>query len=523
MSQHALRRPPMSMPALSWVKRAPGVVSVVFGTLMLLSVLGVLGRPAVFPDTWAYVNYGGRFFHLVAQTVKLEAPPEPPDTPEDAREEKLDQSYELTVMGARSPWYGAFVWPLQRYGTIWTVAIVQSAVGAWLIWLLWRTLVPEAPPWTSLAVQGATALVSTLPFIAGFVMPDVFTAYLILATTLLLVGWERLRRREHVALLILVLLSCRFHGANTVLAFSMLAAASVAFLWLKGPRPALRAAVFWLVLTLGVGFVCGRLTDLGIQQANDGQAPGRPPFLAMRLIADGPGHRYLRQACAHGQPYRLCRYKDLPLNDVQDSIWSSDPRKGVFVLSNPEGRMALEHEELRFVAGVVLSDPLGVVLTSLDNWRKQLGMVSVQSPLIDPVLYVAYSPYRESPLRPMVERIGSCGPDHHGCRARLDPDVADWLQTIEFLLAASVVVVLTPPLLRDRGAESRRWLEAMALVACGLLVNAFLYGAIAGPFPRYQSAVAWLATSVAAVGLVRWRLDRNRRRSGSADAVDVHV
>jgi hypothetical protein len=514
----------MSVPALTWIKRAPGVVSVLFGTVMLLSVLGVLGRPAVFPDTWAYVNYGGRFFHLVAQTVRLEPPPEPPDTPEDARQEKLDQSYELTVMGARSPWYGAFIWPLQRYGTIWTVAIVQSAIGAWLIWLLWRTLVPDAPVWTSLAVQGATALASTLPFIAGFVMPDAFTAYLILSTALLLVGWERLRRFEQVALLILVLLSCRFHGANTVLAFAMLAVASVALLWLKGLRPALRAAVFWLVLTLGVGFVAGRLTDLGIQQANDGQAPGRPPFLAMRLIADGPGHRYLRQACAHGQPYRLCRYKDLPLNDVQDSIWSSDPKKGVFVLSNPEGRMALEHEEGRFVAGVVLSDPLGVVLSSLDNWRQQLGMVGAQSPLIDPKLYVAYSPYRESPLRGMVERIGSCGADHEGCRPRLSPEVADWLQTAEFVLAVGVVAALLKPLLRRQTLEDRRWLETVALVACGLLVNAFLYGAIAGPFPRYQSAVAWLATSVAAVGLVRWRLDRERRRRGaSADAVDVHV
>jgi hypothetical protein len=508
MNQHALR-PQTSAPALAWVKRAPGVASVIFGTVMLLSVLGVLGRPAVFPDTWAYVNYGRAFAHYVAQKVKLEAP-DTPDSPADAREEKLAQSYELTVMGARSPWYGVFIWPLQRYGTIWTVAIVQSVLGAWLIWLLWRTLTPDAPVWTAFAVQGATALISTLPFIAGFVMPDVFTAYLVLSTTLLLVGWERLQRFEKVALLILALLSCRFHGANTLLAFAMLAGASIAFLWMKGPRPALRAAVFWLVLTLAFGFVCGRLTDLGIQLANDGQVPGRPPFLAMRLIADGPGHRYLRQACAHGEPYRLCRYKDLPLNDVQESIWSSDPKKGVFVLSNPEGRMALEHEEGRFVAGVVMSDPVGVMLSSLDNWRQQLGMVGAQSPLIDPALYVAYSPYRESPLRPMVEGIGSCGPDHHGCRPRLSPDVADWLQTAEFVLAAGVVVAVSVSLLRRQTVEGRRWLEAVALVACGLLVNAFLYGAIAGPFPRYQSAVAWLATSVAAVGLVRWRLDRGR-------------
>ena len=478
---------------------------------MLLGVLGVLGRPAVFPDTWAYVNYGRAFSHFVAQKVKLEPPPDPPDTPEDAREEKLAQSYELTVMGARSPWYGVFIWPLQRYATIWSVAIVQSVVGAWLIWLLWRTLAPDAPAWTSLAVQGATALVSTLPFIAGFVMPDVFTAYLILSTTLLLVAWERLVRWERVALLVLVLLSCRFHGANTVLTLCIIAAAGLAFLWLRRPRPELRAAVFWLVLTLAVGFVCGRLTDLGIEAVN-GQAPGRPPFLAMRLLADGPGRRYLKQACAHGEPYRLCRFKALPLDDVQESIWSGDPRKGVFVISNPEGRMALAREEGRFVAGVVRFDPLGVVFAALDNWRKALGTVAVQSPLLDPELYVAHSPYKESPLRGMVEGIGSCGPDHHGCRTRLTEDVADWLQTVEFVLAAGVVVGLSAlfarKAARGQSAESQRWLEAAALITCGLLANALLYGAIAGPFPRYQSAVAWLATSLAAVGVVRWRLSR---------------
>jgi hypothetical protein len=528
MTQDALRRQSMSVPVLAWTKRFPGVASVLFGTVMLLGVLGVLARPAVFPDTWAYVGYGSDFYHLVAQTVKLEAPPDPPDNAEDIRDAKYDWSYELTVMGGRSPWYGVFIWPLERYGTIWAVAVVQCAIGAWLIWLLWRTLVPGAPLWTAFAVQGATALASTLPFIAGFVMPDVFTAYLVLCVSVLLVGWERLRRWEKAALLALVLLSCRFHGANTALAFAMLAAAGVLFLWLKRPRPALRAAVFWLVLALGASFACGRLTDLLIAQASDGQEPGRPPFVMVRLLADGPGRRYLRQACAHGEPYRLCRFKTLPLDDVERIMWSANPRQGVFMISGPATRVALEREETRFVAGTVLYDPVGVVLTSLDEWRKQLGMLSAQDPLRDPHLYVALSPYRESPLRKLVERIGSCGPDHHGCRPRLSQAVADWLQTAEFLLAAGVVAGVAASFLRRAGPrqppEDSRWLETVALIACGLLVNAFLYGAIAGAFSRYQSAVAWLATSVAAVGLVRWRLDRPRRQSdGSADAVDVHV
>jgi hypothetical protein len=496
---------------------------------MLLVVLGVLARPAVFPDTWAYAGYGGDFAHLVAQTLHIEPRPDPPTTAEDIREAKFDWSYELTVMAGRSPWYGAFLWPLERYGTIWAVAVAQCAIGAWLIWVLWRALIPDAPVWTAFAVQGATALLSTLPFVAGFAMPDVFTAYLILAVSALLVDWERMPRLGKAALLLLVALSCRFHGANTALAFAMILAAGVVFLVLRRPRPGVRAAAFWLVLALGVSFVAGRITDLAIANASDGQEPGRPPFLMVRLLADGPGRGYLRQACAHANPYRLCRFKTLPLNDVEEIMWSANPRKGVFMISGPGTRIALEREEMRFVAGVVLYDPVGVAITSLDEWRKQLGMLSTQSPLIDPHLYVALSPYRESPLRAMVERIGSCGPDHHGCRPRLSPQVADWLQSIEFAVALGAVACVCAAFLRRSGLrqspEDSRWLEAAALIAVGLLVNAFLYGAIAGAFSRYQSAVVWLVTSMAVIGLVRLNLDRLNRAGAraSADAVDVHV
>jgi hypothetical protein len=190
-------------------------------------------------------------------------------------------------------------------------------------------------------------------------------------------------------------------------------------------------------------------------------------------------------------------------------IWSEDPKKGIFLKGNTLHRMTLEREEAPFVAGVILSDPLGVALSSLDNWRQQLGMVAVQSPLIDPELYVAHQPYIDSPLRPMVERIGSCGPDHHGCRTRLTPDVADWLQTVEFILAAAIVAVLAAHALQRPARRALlvtpRWLRSAGLAAVGLLANALLYGAIAGPFPRYQSCVAWIATAMAAAGLAALR------------------
>ncbi len=507
--------PPASITNRAAAKRGRGAVSVLFGTIMLLAVLGVLGRPAVFPDTDAYIRYGSGFYHLVAQHLRLEPPPPPPDSAEEAADRREDLSMDLTVMAARSPWYGAFMWPLQRFGSIWLVALVQSVSGAWLIWLLWRTTAPRASLWTAYAVQGATALFSTLPFVAGFVMPDVFTGYLILGATLLLVSWDQLRRAERAALLLLIFFACRFHGANTLLSLFMMAAAAAAHFLPKLEGRAARTSMLLVLLTLAASFTAGKLTDMAIISAT-GQAPGRPPFLAMRLIADGPGRKYLRRACAEGATYRLCRYKGLPLDDVEDMIWSEDPKKGIFLKGNTQHRMILEREEASFVAGVIKSDPVGVVLSSLNNWRRQLGMVSTADPLVDPEVYIAHQPYIDSPLRPMVERIGSCGADHHGCRPRLTPKVAEWLQTVEFLVATAIVAVLAARSAarpaRPRPLVTSRWLRSAGLAAVGLLANALLYGAIAGPFTRYQSCVAWIATAMAAVGLACWR-------SPSVDAV----
>ena len=509
---------PASVADRAAAKRVPSALSVLFGTIMLLAVLGVLGRPAVFPDTDAYVRYGSAFYHLVAQHLRIEPPPPPPDSPEEAADRRDDLSMDLTVMAARSPWYGAFMWPIQRYGTIWMVAALQSLVGAWLIWLLWRTTAPGAPLWTAYAVQGATALFSTLPFVAGFIMPDVFTAYLILGVTLLLVSWTRLGRAERAGLLLLIFFECRFHGANTALAAFIAATAGAASLLPKLDRRTALTSMVVVLLTLGASVAAGILVDLAIV-SKTGQPPGRPPFLAMRLIADGPGRTYLRRVCAEGATYRLCRYKTLPLDDIEDMIWSTDPKKGIFLKGNTEHRMVLEREERPFVTGVILSDPVGVALSSLNNWRKQLGMVAVHDPLIDPELYIAHQPYIDSPLRPMVERIGSCGPDRHGCRTRLTQPVADRLQTVEFILATAIVAVLAarsiPRPVRRPSPVPSRWLEAAGLATVGLLTNALLYGAIAGPFFRYQSCVAWIATAMAAVGLASCF----RRRSAGASSV----
>ena len=66
------------------------------------------------------------------------------------------------------------------------------------------------------------------------------------------------------------------------------------------------------------------------------------------------------------------------------------------------------------------------------------------------------------------------------------------------VLASAVgLIALLPPLFR-RGRRAA--LELVALVAAGIVVNAFICGALSGAYPRYQSRIVWLLPFAAAVG-----------------------
>jgi hypothetical protein len=510
-----------STPARTVDLRLPGWASAVFGTIVLLLVLGILGRPSVFPDTASYMLSGKDFWRTVATPLHLAPPAKPVSAavgPRGGAEiDHVDES--LTVLGARRPWYGVFAWPIERVGTLWLLTAVQSGMAAWLIWLSWRTLAPGAAPWTAYAVQGVTGALSTLPFIAGFAMPDIFVSCMVIAVTLLLVARDRLHRNECTGLAVIVCYSTIVHGANLLLAGAMVVLAGMMAFRAKASRGALLAPICMVIVALGIGMAANMLFDLKVSLIY-GRPVGRPPFLAARLIADGPGRSYLRQACDHAAPYLLCRHKAEPLDDSQSMLWSLDPANGVFNTSSPADRRILQREEGRFVIGTFLHAPAGVVATATANWIEQLGMVYTDAPLIDqrmyfghpenypaelphtPELYIpALIPenYRSSSLPTTIKRVGACTGTEPSCQPRLTMAAAASLQIAEFLAACVALAVIAVQMVR-RPSGDGLWLRALALVAFAVALNALLCGVLSGPFPRYQSAVAWLAVMMAAIG-----------------------
>src|SRR5580704_16335604 len=181
---------------------ALSLLPVVAGLVMIMTVVVINGRPSVFTDTDDYFVEGRSFVLGLA------------DATGDAQQLAADEHMSHTEIGARSPYYGAFLYVTQKIGTLWFTTIVQALIGAWLVWRLWQVACPRAPPWTAYLVEAVCAFGSTMPFFASFAMPDIFAAYAAIAATLLLVFSDRLHIAERAALAGLLVFSMVVHTSH---------------------------------------------------------------------------------------------------------------------------------------------------------------------------------------------------------------------------------------------------------------------------------------------------------------------
>ena len=523
------------------------------GTLMILFVLALTGRPGVFADTDDYLVNGRNTVMTVAYALHLKTAPEPSDDPDDIAQDRQDQLEQRLQFGSRTPWYGVPLYALQKLGTLWLVAAAQAAIAAWLIWLMWRTLAPASPRWTAYAAQGAGALGSTLPFFAGFALPDVFAGFTALCVALLLGGLETLAPLEIAGLTALLAYCATVHSSHALLIAGLLVGGS-AVAWLLGrPRTALLRGAGCVAGALVVGAALGVLSMAALKWTT-GDTPGRPPFLSVRLLADGPGRAYLQHACGHGQDYALCKFKDLPLDDTEEILWSDNAKLGVYETSDYPMRLRLVREDLRFAVGTLLYDPVRVAAAALRNWGAQIVRVTAVEPLRDPYFYLTNGYWKDTNLPTLVYAMGGpCGVDHHGCKPRFGPAASRWLDGMAFVLALGaigwrlfqrdIVPLPPPPTGGVRGGGPRRlwtwsnlagvaghfsrvavaeasrpptldpsrWRRGegnvsrtatiLVIVLGALALNALICGAISGPFDRYQARISWIAVVAAAAAM----------------------
>ncbi len=486
-------------------RRVNSLIPAALGAAIIMLFVASIGRPNVFTDTRDYMIHGARFYQALRRTFLNQRPPAP-TTPEQERAWRKQQRqlhFDHSNMGARSPYYGIFLYTLAHRGTLWLLAAVQSFICAWMVYLLWRSMTSAAPGWTYYALMAALSMGTSLPWVASFAMPDVFAGVLIAAAALLAFYRSELARWEAIGVFALMTASLAFHGSHPPLALALIVVAVVLGRMLRAEPAVLKRSAGIMLAGIGLAMAAGWIYGEAVYWKT-GDELRRPPFIAARVLADGPGRAYLRHACAKASPWVICRFKDLPLDDSDKILWSALPELGVFNRSDYDDRVEMEKQEFSFVLHTIAYDPLGQLGASLKNWGQQLVNFQVDDPLRPPRVFLIHKYWGHSNLVGLLRGVG-CGESGLTCEPRVHITELELIDgpIVGLSLIALLIALFQPGALRAAWRNSFVWSEptcrATAAALFGLsaiVINAAVCGMLAGVFARYQARVVWLAPAM---------------------------
>lgn len=394
----------------------------------------------------------------------------------------------VTLKG-RSIYYGFLLYSAYLLGSFWLAVLVQSVLAALCTTLtltaLFRAAGKPVGNGTVAIIGAGLAILTPVGFFAAYLMPDIFGALALLALMNLLFLWPHHDGRARAFFLGVLAFALLAHSLNLLLALLLLAAAGLwRLLDRKGPEVRGLAGASACVI---VGFAGQIAFDRAVQHFT-GAPPVRPPFIAMRLIADGPGLAYLKAHCAD-EPYLYCRVKDANALHSDTLLWSRDPGLSLFRgLPNDEQRISAAQER-QFITRVFAEQPVDVLAAivsdsllqmirfDLSGFNYSAGIRARLAEAVPPPLHAGIVPtsaYREALLLRPTE-----------------------MSTLAVTLV-SVILILTilfspgarrvPPAVRN----------ACLFILFAVALNAALSGALSGPKGRYQMRLIWVLPLVAA-------------------------
>ena len=385
------------------------------------------------------------------------------------------------VLAGRSIYYGIILYCLAAIGGFVAMAVFQAAIcvaGATLAALrIGEAVGRPMTPTTLGLVLVLTGLGTSVGFFAGYMVPDLFAALGALALASLIAFRGILARWEKWTWWFILAVSLCVHSAN-LLIFILVAAIVAVALWLaKRPHQfPLMMIGGALVVALAAEFSFA----VGVEGAI-GQRPVRPPFVAARLIDDGPGRDYLRERCG-GSTFLLCEWRDRIPSGSDTILWSDAPGIASFSSASSAEKRRLAKEEIPFIFAVVVDRPFAVVRGSLKTIGKQAAQWSLSEFNTDPAARAWFK--RKIPAQELVqiERTAAWS-------GTMPVGVATWAIRISFTIA--FVFAALAIFGRTVGVPGRvRLFLAILIVAigCDILVT----GLLSTPHDRYLVRITWI-------------------------------
>jgi hypothetical protein len=386
----------------------------------------------------------------------------------------------------RSPVYSLFLRFAGGAWSLWLVAIVQSAMTAFVMTQIARSIAPRLPLWGLFAVAAGLVVFTGLPWYVGQIEPDCLTALVAFSLYLLAFHAAALGRVRRIALIVAAGFCIASHPSHLVLAGGLILTAFVykvvtmrdAGDW---PRVHLLTPLLGLLLGLSV-VIAGNFAftrEIFISRAG-------PVFVFARLLQDGIIMRLLDDTCP-GSGYRLCAYKDELPRTADQWLWD-----GYTPFKTLKGFAGTTDESERMIFDSLRRYPLMHLRTASADAARQFVLLRTGDQ-IEPQEWVLHSTFERF--------IPGQVPAYLAARQQKgEIDFAPinlvhvpfaWLSLLA--LAGALGLALA----RNRRADT----VFLSFVLLTLLGNAIVCGALSNPHDRYQSRLIWMAPFAVALFL----------------------
>jgi hypothetical protein len=384
----------------------------------------------------------------------------------------------------RSVPYGLLL-VMGQWPDFWPVLIVQSALTLWVLSLTLRAHGLGGRPWLLLGLTAALCLLTTLPWLTGILLTDIFSGLAVLALYLLLLRAEALSGAERLGLFALLALSAATHSGTLAMLILLVAAAGAA--WLIDRRRIPLARLGSAVLTIALGAAMVLAADV-LVTGQFAWTPGGPALSFGRMLQDGIVTRYLDDHCAN-ETLKLCPYRGELERNADDFFWGD----GVF---DRLDRFDGLNDEMRHIAFAALLDYPGSQLKSMvSESAKQLTMVDTGAGVVNWIWNTYAMIERDLPaaVPAMKAARQQCAGISFAAINRVQVPVA-WL-------CMALLPLVTAYAWRRKGFADIA--ELNATVALAVLANAAVFGMFATAHNRYGARLVWLAVLAVLLALAR--------------------
>ena len=401
----------------------------------------------------------------------------------------LARWYEGYLVPSRSTVFGLYL-HFGQGSSFWINLGIQALATLWILQLALRVF-GVLRPWRLTAISLVLVLTTALPWLASTLLTDIFTGLSVLALFILVVHGQRISGVEKCSLFALTAFAASTHSATLAVLLGLCCAGWIAHPFLRG-----RIAVSGL-LQGSLTLVAGAAVLLSANFALSGQlawTPGGYGVAFGRMLQDGIVKQYLDDHCPQ-QKLKLCPYRNELPATADKFLWGNS-------MFNTLGRFKGLNDEMGLIVRQSLAEyPLRQAEAAIVATAQQLvhvgtgegtnGWIGHTYAIIE-----RYIPQQIKPMRAAYQQ-----------QRDIDFPAINRLHVPVALGSMLAVVAIFAIAIWRRRIDDLTLLAATVTLA--LLGNAFVCGVLSGPHDRYGARLAWVASFVVLIALVRYFAGRD--------------